>query len=253
VDTSVLNRPAAPDDAAASIVDLSQVRFSWAGSAPVVDVPALRMAHGERVFLRGPSGCGKSTLLSLIAGVITPQQGAVRVLGQDIGALNSAQRDRFRADHIGFIFQMFNLIPYLSVVENVSLPCGFSARRRARAGGELEAEAVRLLEHLDMASPDVLRRPVTDLSVGQQQRVAAARALIGAPELLIADEPTSSLDADRRAAFLDLLFRECARAQAALIFVSHDAALAPLFDRAIEFADLNRAREQFADRRPVEA
>ena len=104
---------------------------------------------------------------------------------------------------------MFNLIPYLSVVENVRLPCGFSQRRRAtreRAGGSVDAEAVRLLEHLDMARDGLLRRPVTELSVGQQQRVAAARALIGAPELVIADEPTSSLDADRRTAFLDLLF-----------------------------------------------
>ncbi len=193
------------------------------------------------MFLRGPSGSGKSTLLSLVAGVVTPQVGVVRVLGRDLGALGSVERDRFRADHIGFIFQMFNLIPYLSVVENVSLPCGFSKRRRARARESVQAEAVRLLEHLDMAAADVLRRPVTELSVGQQQRVAAARALIGAPELVIADEPTSALDVDRRAAFIDLLFRECAREQAALMFVSHDASLAPLFDRAIQFTELNRA------------
>ncbi len=193
------------------------------------------------MFLRGPSGSGKSTLLSLVAGVVTPQVGVVRVLGRDLGALGSVERDRFRADHIGFIFQMFNLIPYLSVVENVSLPCGFSKRRRTRARESVQAEAVRLLEHLDMAAADVLRRPVTELSVGQQQRVAAARALIGAPELVIADEPTSALDVDRRAAFIDLLFRECAREQAALMFVSHDASLAPLFDRAIQFTELNRA------------
>jgi putative ABC transport system ATP-binding protein len=228
-----------------AVVELSGVRFSWSGAAPfVIDIGSLRVARGERVFLRGPSGSGKSTLLSLLAGVITPKEGSIRVLGQNIGALGGAPRDRFRADHIGFIFQMFNLIPYLSVVENVCLPCGFSPRRKDRAereGGAVRAEAVRLLEHLDMGEAAVLRSPVTDLSVGQQQRVAAARALIGAPELVIADEPTSSLDADRRAAFLDLLFRECARERAALIFVSHDASLAPLFDRAIQFADINRA------------
>ena len=227
------------------VVELSGVRFSWSGAPPfVIDISSLRVARGERVFLRGPSGSGKSTLLSLLAGVITPMEGAIRVLGQNIGALGGAARDRFRADHVGFIFQMFNLIPYLSVVENVCLPCGFSARRKERAereGGTVQAEAVRLLAHLDMADAAVLSRPVTELSVGQQQRVAAARALIGAPELVIADEPTSSLDADRRAAFLDLLFRECAREQAALIFVSHDASLAPLFDRAVQFADVNRA------------
>ena len=228
-----------------AVVELSGVRFSWSGARPfIIDIGSLRVACGERVFLRGPSGSGKSTLLSLLAGVIAPMEGTIRVLGQNVGALGGAARDRFRADHIGFIFQMFNLIPYLSVVENVCLPCGFSQRRKQRAereGGTVQAEAVRLLEHLDMADATVLRRPVTELSVGQQQRVAAARALIGAPELVIADEPTSSLDADRRTAFLDLLFRECAREQAALIFVSHDASLAPLFDRAVQFADINRA------------
>ncbi len=107
---------------------------------------------------------------------------------------------------------MFNLIPYLSVLENVCLPCGFSQRRKVnaeRAGGGVNAEALRLLEHLDMTRDGLLQRPVTELSVGQQQRVAAARALIGAPELVIADEPTSALDADRRMAFIDLLFAEC--------------------------------------------
>ena len=210
----------------------------------MIDVESLRINAGERVFLRGPSGSGKSTLLSLLAGVVSPLEGTVRILGQNLGAIGGAARDRFRADHIGFIFQMFNLISYLSVVENVCLPCGFSPRRAARAmqaGGSVQAEAVRLLEHLDMAHAQLLRRPVTELSVGQQQRVAAARALIGAPELVIADEPTSSLDADRRAAFLELLFRECAREKAALIFVSHDASLAPLFDRAIQFIEINRA------------
>jgi putative ABC transport system ATP-binding protein len=227
-----------------SVVELSEVRFSWQrGGDPVIDISALRIARGERVFLRGPSGSGKSTLLSLLAGVITPQQGSIKVLGQDIGTLGGPARDRFRADHVGFIFQMFNLIPYLSVVENVRLPCGFSQRRRAnaqRAGGSVDAEALRLLEHLDMTRDGLLRRPVTELSVGQQQRVAAARALIGAPELVIADEPTSSLDADRRMAFIDLLFAECKREQATLIFVSHDATLAELFDRAIELAAVNR-------------
>ena len=248
----------ASNSALDSVVDLAGVRFSWTGAAPmVIDIRALRVARGERVFVRGPSGSGKSTLLSLLAGVVSPGEGSVRVLDREIAILSSAERDRFRADHIGFIFQMFNLIPYLSVVENVSLPCGFSERRRrqaVRSGESVESECVRLLEHLDMAASDVLQRPVTELSVGQQQRVAAARALIGAPELVIADEPTSSLDADRRAAFIDLLFRECAQAEAALIFVSHDASLAPLFDRNVEFAEINLAcqpagRPTHADRR----
>jgi putative ABC transport system ATP-binding protein len=168
----------------------------------------------------------------------------VRVLGQDLGALGGAERDRFRADHIGFVFQMFNLIPYLSVIENVTLPCGFSDRRRRRAeraGGSAGQEAIRLLQHLDMADSDLLRKPVTALSVGQQQRVAAARALIGAPELVIADEPTSALDADRRQAFIELLFRECGGEQATLVFVSHDASLCDLFDRTVQLAQVSGA------------
>ena len=226
------------------VVELSNLRFSWPGAAsPTIEIESLAIESGERVFLRGPSGSGKSTLLSLLAGVLVPQSGEVSILGKSLGALSGAARDRFRADHVGFIFQMFNLIPYLSVVENACLPCGFSASRRARAaqsGGTVEKEAARLLAHLDMADESLQRRRVTELSVGQQQRVAAARALIGAPELVIADEPTSSLDSDRRSAFLELLFRECASAGTTLIFVSHDASLEPLFDRAISFADINR-------------
>ena len=229
---------------AVPVIELSNVRFSWTAASPVVvDIESLRIDEGARVFLRGPSGSGKSTLLSLLAGVTIPRTGGIRVLGQDIGGMGGAARDRFRADHIGFIFQMFNLIPYLSVLENVCLPCGFSARRRARAsdgGTGVEADAIRLLGHLDMADPVLLRRPVNALSVGQQQRVAAARALIGRPELVIADEPTSSLDEDRRAAFLDLLFGECEQRRTTLIFVSHDAALGSRFDRVLPFAEINR-------------
>ena len=194
-------------------------------------------------MLRGPSGSGKSTLLSLLAGILKAQSGSVRVLGHDLGALTGSARDRFRADHIGVIFQLFNLIPYLSVRENVSLPCAFSSRRRNRceqSGTSVLEVATRLLDHLDMGDGEMLGRQVTELSVGQQQRVAAARSLMGAPELVLADEPTSSLDGDRRAAFLELLFRECERERTTLIFVTHDATLAPLFDRAVEFADLNR-------------
>jgi putative ABC transport system ATP-binding protein len=227
------------------VVSLSDVRFAWrAGAAAVIDMDELDIYGGERIFIRGPSGSGKSTLLSLLGGMVVPQAGTVRVLGQDLARLGGAGRDRFRADHIGFIFQMFNLIPYLSVVENVTLPCGFSARRKQRAAdvsGSASGEALRLLEQLDMGAPDMLHRRVTDLSVGQQQRVAAARALIGAPELVIADEPTSALDADRRLAFIELLFRECERERATLIFVSHDPGLAALFDRAIELTEVSGA------------
>ncbi len=240
--TAATNSPSAAT--AEPIVDISRLRFAWSATAgAVLDLQQVQVHLGERVFVRGPSGSGKSTLLSLLAGVVTAGTGQVRVLGRDLATLGGAQRDRFRADHIGFIFQMFNLIPYLSVLENVTLACGFSARRRenaVRAGG-MQEEARRLLGQLDMGAPDLIDRRITELSVGQQQRVAAARALIGAPELVIADEPTSALDHDRRTAFIDLLFHECERARAALVFVSHDAALSPLFDRVIDFDAVNRA------------
>ncbi len=227
------------------IIDIRELSFRWHRDGPVVlALDELGISPGEQVFVEGPSGSGKSTLLSLLAGVTTPQRGTLRVLGQRLDRLGSVERDHFRAHHIGYIFQMFNLIPYLSVVENVVLPCRFSTRRRDKAiarAGSLERAALRLLGHLDMTAGDLLERPVTTLSVGQQQRVAAARALMGSPEILIADEPTSSLDADRRAAFVELLFDECREAGSTLVFVSHDASLEGLFGRRIDLARLNRA------------
>lgn len=218
-------------------IAIRDLRFAWQPDGPtVVDLPRLDIAPGERVFIEGPSGSGKSTLLALLAGVTVATTGEVRVLEQRLDRLGRVARDRFRADHIGYIFQSFNLIPYLSVVENVTLPGRFSRQRRERAmtrSGSVAAEARRLLDHLDMARADVLQRPVTELSVGQQQRVAAARALMGSPQLVIADEPTSALDSDLREAFVGLLFAECAASGATLVFVSHDRTLEPLFDRTI--------------------
>ena len=233
----------AGEGGAEPVVLLQNVRFRWRPGAPdVLALDQLAVARGERLFIEGPSGSGKSTLLGLLAGVTVPRAGSVLVLDQPLERMTGARRDHFRADHIGYIFQMFNLIPYLGIVDNVTLPCRFSKRRRKRAltrSGDLAAEARRLLAHLDMADPALLARPVSELSVGQQQRVAAARALMGSPEILIADEPTSSLDADRRKSFVRLLFDECAEAGATLIFVSHDASLEPLFDRTLRLADVN--------------
>ena len=226
-----------------AVVDIRQLIFAWPGQQPVIDIPALRIAQGERVFLSGPSGSGKSTLLGLVGGVLSAGSGSVSVLGQELGDLRVAQRDRLRSDHIGFVFQMFNLLPYLSVIENVALACRFSQRRYQRAverSGAIDTEAKRLLQQLDVPS-GLMARKVTELSIGQQQRVAAARALIGAPGLVIADEPTSALDHDLRERFIDLLLTECDAAEAAVLFVSHDVSLGPLFDRQLVLAELNRA------------
>ncbi len=185
-------------------------------------------------------------MLSLLAGVSVAEQGTVRVLGERLDRMGGAQRDHFRAHHIGYIFQMFNLIPYLSVVENVLLPCRFSGLRRDRAlqrSESLDEEALRILGHLDMADAELRARPVTALSVGQQQRVAAARALMGSPELLVADEPTSSLDADRRETFVRLLFDECTESGATLVFVSHDASLERGFDRTLRLEEVNKVAQ----------
>jgi putative ABC transport system ATP-binding protein len=236
-----MNMRGKPDNDLA--VGITQLRFAWRRDLdPVLVIEQLRIQRGERVFIEGPSGSGKSTLLSLIAGVVIPQQGTITINGVHLNALSGAERDRFRADHIGFIYQMFNLIPYLSVIENVTLPCRFSAQRRRRAASRAsdeKASALGLLTQLGMDGAAVVRQPVTLLSVGQQQRVAAARALIGAPELIIADEPTSSLDTDRREAFIQLLFNECRRQETTLIFVSHDKGFESLFDRTIRLSDIN--------------
>ena len=231
-----------------SAIDIAGLRFSWnEREDPVLEVERLQVSKGERVFVQGPSGSGKSTLLSLIAGVVTPQKGSIRVTGKPIHALSGPDRDRFRADHIGFIYQLFNLIPYLSVVENVTLPCRFSRRRQTRAQDRslnVEAEALRLLGELGMGDETVLRKSAIELSVGQQQRVAAARALIGTPEIIIADEPTSSLDEGHREAFLELLFKECDGADATMVYVSHDTTIGKNFGRTIRLAEVNfRGRE----------
>ena len=225
-----------------SAVEVDGIRFAWnEHGSDVLDMARFAVATGERVFVEGPSGSGKSTLLGLIGGVLRPREGTVRVLGTSVSAMPARLRDRFRADHIGFIFQMFNLVPYLSVIDNVTLPCRFSRRRRERAemrSATPDAEAHRLLGLLGLDRVELLGRVVTDLSIGQQQRVAAARALIGDPELIIADEPTSALDEGTRERFLGLLYAQCGEAGASLLFASHDTRLGGLFDRRVSLADL---------------
>lgn len=227
------------------MVRIENLKFSWSeGEVAVLDIDELKVQRGEKVFLRGSSGSGKTTLLNLIAAVLKAQSGQTFVNGIDIDKLANQKRDTFRADNIGFIFQQFNLLPYLSVVDNVSLPCRFSSVRKRKAieqGGSIESECQRLLEAMRLPSNEVLKTSVTRLSVGQQQRVAVARALIGKPPLVVADEPTSALDSNSRSAFINLLFAEVEAANSSLLFVSHDDALARHFDRTIELASINKA------------
>ncbi|MBN8474622.1 ABC transporter ATP-binding protein [Sulfuritalea sp.] len=225
---------------------ITDLVFRWPRQAEIcLDIARFDLAAGERVFLHGASGSGKSTLLGLLGGVALPQQGRIELLGTDITRLSSRARDRFRADHIGFLFQQFNLLPWLPAIDNVLLPCTFSARRRERAGADPRAEAERMLRHLDLDTAS-WRKPAGELSVGQQQRVAAARALIGRPEILISDEPTSALDAERQQVFIDLLLQESAAVGATLVFVSHDRRLAGHFDRVVALDEINRTAQEVA-------
>lgn len=231
-------------DATDNAICMTSASFRWNSDGPdILRIDDLSVAAGERLFVEGPSGSGKTTLLNLLGGISVPQSGTVSLLGTDIARLGKSARDAFRADHIGFIFQMFNLIPYLSLVDNATLPCRFSAARRARSverSGSVRAEAIRLLSAMRLDVAAMQNRPVTQLSVGQQQRVAAARALIGAPEIVIADEPTSALDGASRQIFLDLLLAEIAAAGSTLVFVSHDNTLLPHFSRAVALPEINR-------------
>ncbi|MEX8518549.1 MAG: ABC transporter ATP-binding protein [Leptothrix sp. (in: b-proteobacteria)] len=230
-----------------SLLSLRDVRYRWPDTeADCIDIAQLELAAAEAVFLRGPSGCGKSTLLSIVAGVLAVNHGAVTLLGLEWSGLSAARRDRLRADHVGYIFQQFNLLPYLSVLDNVLLPCRFSGRRATRATethGSARAAAEYLLQRMGLGAA-YWPRASARLSVGQQQRVAAARALIGRPELVIADEPTSALDESLRDDFMRLLLESCAQAGSGLLFVSHDARLADHFGRQIDLPVLNRAAQE---------
>lgn len=222
---------------------LENLRFHWPGqSGPVLDIPRFRVPRGEQVFLGGPSGSGKSTLLNLLTGVLAPPgRGQVQVLGEDLALLGHRARDQFRADHVGYIFQMFNLVPYLGVLDNVLLPCRFSRLRRDRLS-DPATDARDLLQRLGL-SETLIHRPVRSLSVGQQQRVAAARAMIGHPELIVADEPTSALDQAARNLFLRQLLTQARNQGCTLVFVSHDLTLQAPFDRVIHLPELSQGSQ----------
>lgn len=229
----------------ASILSLSNVRFRWPGRTSfALEMDGFNVARGETVLLLGQSGSGKSTLLSLICGTVLAQSGTVCVAGRDLAQLSGGARDRFRGEHIGMVFQQFNLLPFGTVRDNILLPLRFAPERRARAGDGAEAAAA-LCRALGL--PDsILGARASTLSVGQQQRVAVARALIGRPPVLIADEPTSALDADSQGAFLDLLFEQVRGHGTSLLMVSHDARLGDRFDRVVRMDEIARTDRQAA-------
>ncbi len=226
------------------VLKLRDVRFAWPGRASfALAVPEFLIGKGETVLMLGESGSGKSTLLSLIGGTVQADAGHVDVTGTNISKLSGGQRDRFRAEHIGMIFQQFNLLPFGTVLDNILLPLRFAPSRRKRVSNEQE-EARKLCAALGL--PDLLKEKASNLSVGQQQRVAVARAMIGHPPIIIADEPTSALDATTQSAFLDLLFEQVKASEATLLMVSHDPRLGNRFDRVIELKDIAQVERQVA-------
>ena len=232
-------KPTAAGDGNA--LKLKGVRFRWPGTRGFqIEIDDLRIDRGRRVLLLGPSGSGKSTLLNLLCGIVAPERGAIEVLGQDITAMGPTERDSYRADHIGIIFQMFNLLPYANAIDNVIVPLNFSARRRERVTDKSapDREARRLLTALGIDEGLATKGTAAQLSIGQQQRVAVARALIGGPEIIVADEPTSALDGKAQNRFLDLLFEQAAKSGTTLLMVSHDERLSKRFDRVLSLGDI---------------
>lgn len=209
-----------------------------------MSVPDFSVAPGETVLLLGESGSGKSTLLSLICGTVLAQAGRVSVAGTALDELSGGKRDRFRGEHVGVVFQQFNLLPFGSVLENIRLPLRFAPERRARVADEAQ-EAARLCNALGLPEA-VLGSRAAALSVGQQQRVAVARALIGQPPILLADEPTSALDEESQSAFLDLMFKQVRASGATLLMVSHDPRLSTRFDRVVRMSDIAHVERQAA-------
>ena len=218
-------------------VHLSDVGFAFEqGEERVLDIPSWEIARSERVFLQGESGSGKSTLLSLLSGMFVPSSGQVSVPGTAVSSLSTRERDRFRSGNIGFVFQQFNLIPYLSVLDNILL----AARFAETTGVSARARAEELLIKVNLGV-ELHDRPAGQLSIGQQQRVAIVRALINSPELLLVDEPTSALDHRNRDSFLELLTEILSESGCAMVFVSHDPEIGKYFDSKLTMHDLNQA------------
>jgi putative ABC transport system ATP-binding protein len=223
--------------ASPSAISIDALRFGY-GAKPVLDISKLTIARGSHTLISGDSGCGKSTLMNLIGGVLTGFDGKIEVVGTSLAGLRASARDRFRAAHLGVIFQQFNLIPYLNVTENIEL-----APRLARKVVD-RARIAAMMQHLQIA--ELASAPAANLSHGQQQRVAAARALAAGADIVLADEPTSALDDRNARLFLDLLFKEAELNRTTIVVVSHDLRYKKRFDQFIDLAQINRALKPVA-------
>ncbi len=227
-----------------AIINLNQIRFAYSKESErcVLDLPSWNVAAEESVLLIGESGSGKSTLLNMLCGILIPDSGTMNVAGQALETMNNRQRDRFRAKQIGYVAQNFNLIPYLSAIDNIKLANYFSRNASDASNNNpnngLEMKA--LLLELNITQ-EHWNRPISQLSIGQQQRIAIARAVVNRPQLLIADEPTSSLDQSNRDNFMSILMATAKAHETTLVFVSHDLSLSRYFDRIDSMSDINKS------------
>ena len=220
-----------------NIIKIDSVKFYWSKKSNFkIFIQNLEIKKGEKVLLLGESGSGKTTLLSLLCGFLNPLSGTISINGNEINKLSSKSKDEYRADNIGIIFQQFNLLPYAGVIDNILLPLYFS-KVRSNSIINPQETAVQLCKQLRLPD-DVINYKANSLSVGQQQRVAVARALIGNPSLIIADEPTSSIDTEAQQIFLDLMFEQIYKNKSTLLMVSHDKSLSSRFDRLIDINEI---------------
>jgi putative ABC transport system ATP-binding protein len=220
------------------MIQISELNFSYSSNKPVLVIPEFSVNKGETLFVYGPSGCGKTTFLEILCGILQPESGELNFLDKAFSTLSLSERDQMRADHIGYVFQSHNLIPYLTARQNIELPCWLSAVKKSRLKKSLLEEVNFLAERLGVS--EVIDKRVTELSLGQSQRVAVARALMGSPELILADEPTSALDFDHKQKFLQLLFELSKLVQTTVVFVSHDQTLLPQFSRSVSLPEINQ-------------
>lgn len=220
-----------------SIVKIESLRFQWSKNNNFkIFVPKLEVGRGKKVLFLGESGSGKTTLLSLICGFLEPLSGSISINDKIISDLTSTNKDAYRSDNIGIIFQQFNLLPYANVIDNIILPLYFSKQRSKKVENKINA-AMNLCGQLRLPE-SILNQKASNLSVGQQQRVAVARALIGSPSIIVADEPTSSLDTEAQELFLDLMFDQISKNSSTLLMVSHDKSLTNYFDQVIDINEI---------------
>lgn len=219
-----------------ALLDIIKVKKMYpvpgAADACVLDIPRFTVGAGEQVALFGTSGCGKTTFLNIIAGILSPTNGRITLDGTDLTALSEAERDRFRAEHIGYVFQAFNLLQGFSALENVTIAMSFGR------GADADV-ATALLERVGLQ--ERLHYKPRQLSIGQLQRVAVARAMAVRPSLVLADEPTGNLDPHHAGTALTLMRELCRESGAALVLVSHDHDILDQFDRVEDLTQLNRA------------